>query len=238
MNIIDIVIVLLLAMGAVVGFKRGFTKSLVSFVGFILVVALSFLLKTPVSSFFYEHLPFFKFGGMLKGITVLNIAFYEILAFFLVFGILMALFKILLMATSIFETVLKFTIVLGIPSKILGAIVGVAENFVFAFIILYILSLPFFNVDIVRESKLRKPILESTPILSKAIDNTVQVFDEFVALKDKYEQSTSPMDFNRETLDLFLKYKIIDVESVEKLVQKNKLEIDGINELLNKYKEA
>lgn len=238
MNIIDVVIILLLLMGAVVGFKRGFTKEVISFIGLVLVVALAFMFKNPISVFFYEHLPFFKFGGIFKGVTVLNIALYEVIAFIVVFSILMILFKILLMVSSVFEKILNFTIILGIPSKILGAVVGVIENFIIVFIFLYILSLPIFNIDIVENSKYRKNILNSTPILSKVAENTLNMFEEFGTLTDKYENATNPMEFNRETLDLFLKYKIVTVDSIEKLVEKNKIEIDNIDSLINKYKEA
>ena len=73
MNGFDAAIILILIMGAVVGFKRGFTYEVVSTVGFFLVLILAYFLKNPLSVFLYEHLPFFKFGGIFKGVTVLNI---------------------------------------------------------------------------------------------------------------------------------------------------------------------
>ena len=74
MNIVDVVIILVLLMGAVIGFKRGLTGSLVNFLGFIVVIAAAYLLKNPVSALMYKFLPFFSFGGVIKGVTVLNIA--------------------------------------------------------------------------------------------------------------------------------------------------------------------
>ena len=237
MNVIDIVILILLAFGALVGFKRGFTKELVSFVGFILVVILSFALKDTVSVWLYQVMPFFNFGGILKGVTALNIILYEVIAFLVVFAILMIIFKLVLFATGIIEKIFDLTIVLGIFSKFLGAIVGIVEYFVIIFIVLYVASLPFFNFDILNESKLREPILNNTPILSGMVDKSIQVLNEFAELKDKYETSGSANEFNREALDLFLEYKIISVENVELLVEKDKLSIDRIDELLDKYRE-
>ncbi len=237
MNVIDIAILILLAFGALVGFKRGFTKELVSFVGFILVVILSFALKDTVSVWLYQVMPFFNFGGIFKGVTALNIIVYEVIAFLVVFAILMIIFKLVLFATGIIEKIFDLTIVLGIFSKFLGAIVGVVEYFVIIFIVLYVASLPFFNFDILNESKLRGPILNNTPILSGMVDKSIQVLNEFAELKDKYETSGSANEFNREALDLFLEYKIISVENVELLVEKDKLSIDRIDELLDKYRE-
>lgn len=236
LNWIDIIIIIFILSGAALGFKRGALKQLVSCVGLILVVILSFLLKNPVSIFLYEHLPFFKFGGILKGVTVLNIALYEIIAFLIVFSILMIAFKLILLATTLFEAILKATIVLGIPSKILGAIIGVIEYFIITFIILYVLMLPVFHIPAINDSKLGKNILKSTPILSSMVKDSLKVFDEFTDLKKKYESNTSANQFNLETLDLFLKYNIITIDSVDKLVQKNKLVIDNIDSVRNKYR--
>ena len=58
MNVVDIIILIFLAFGAVLGFKRGFTKQLVSLVGIFAIIILSFLLKNPVSVFLYNNLPF------------------------------------------------------------------------------------------------------------------------------------------------------------------------------------
>lgn len=238
LNIVDIIIILFILSGVVIGFKRGATKQLVSCLGLIVVAILAFFLKNPVSVFLYEHLPFFKFGGILKGVTVLNILLYEVIAFLIVFTLLMIVLKLVMLATTFFEAILKATIVLGIPSKILGAIIGGIEYFVITFIVLYILMLPMFKVPFVNESKGAKRILTSTPILSKMVDKSRTVIDEFASLKEKYKTATNASQFNLETLDLFLKYDIVTVESVDKLVEREKLVIDRIDTVLEKYRKG
>lgn len=238
MNIIDLLIIIFILIGAVVGFKRGFTSSLVNFVGVILVVIIAYFLKNPISEFLMSFCPFFSFGGIIKGVTVLNIAVYEIIAFILVFSLLMIGLKALLMATGILETLLKFTIVLGLPSKILGAIVGLIENYIIVFFVLYILSMPnFLDVGFIKDSTYREPILKNTPILSNVAESTLAVLDEFKGLSDKYTETENSNEFNLETLDLFLKYKVVTVDTVEKLDDSGKIKIEGIETVLNKYRE-
>lgn len=237
-NIIDIGIVIIILFGAVIGFKRGFTKQLVRAIGFILVVLIAFNLKNVVSGFLYQNLPFFNFMGIFKGVTVLNIFLYELIAFLAVMAILMIILRLILFATGMLETVLNFTIVFGLLSKILGAVVGAIEYFVIAFIVLYILMIPLFNFDMVNESKLKDKILNSTPLLSNFVGKTVDVLEEFGTLKDKYEDKTDPNQFNLESLDLFLKYKVIGIESVDKLIDKNKLRIDNVESVLVKYRKG
>lgn len=164
MSVLDIVILIILAFGFLLGFKRGFTRELVSLVGIFVIIVLSFLLKNPVSVFFYNNLPFINFGGFFKDITVINILVYEVLAFFCVFFILTFVFKILICVTKVFEGILKATIILGIPSKILGGILGVIQSLIYIFIVLYILNLPTLNIDL--NSKVADTILNKTPILN------------------------------------------------------------------------
>ncbi len=234
MNIVDILIIVFILLGAFIGFRDGFTKALVNAVGVIIVTVIAYVLKNPVSEILMSFMPFFNFGG----ITSLNIVLYEVIAFLLVFSILMIILKIVAVTTGIFETFLKFTIVLGIPSKILGAVVGAIKNYILVFFALYVLSLPTFaSWSFINESSYREPILSKTPLLSVVASQTVSVFDDFASLKDKYENSDNTNEFNLETIDIFLKYKVVTPKTVNSLIDNGKLDIDGIENVLNKYEE-
>ena len=234
MNIVDILIIVFILLGAFIGFRDGFTKALVNAIGVIVVTAIAYVLKNPVSEILMSFMPFFNFGG----ITSLNIVLYEVIAFLLVFSILMIILKIVAVTTGIFETFLKFTIVLGIPSKILGAVVGAIKNYILVFFALYVLSLPTFaSWSFINESNYREPILSKTPLLSVVAAQTVSVFDDFASLKDKYENSDNTNEFNLETIDIFLKYKVVTPKTVNSLIDNGKLDIDGIENVLNKYEE-
>lgn len=238
MNIIDIIIILFLILGAYIGFKQGFIKSLVSFLGILFVAIIAYFLKNPVSEFLMSFCPFFNFGGIIKGVTVLNIAIYEIIAFILVFSILIIALKALLLATGILETILKFTIILGIPSKILGSIVGIIKHYVIIFFVLYFLSMPnFVDVEFIKNSNYREPILKNTPLLSNVAESTLKVLDEFKGLSDKYTDTENSNEFNLETLDLFLKYKVVTVDTVKKLENNGKIDIKGMDRVISKYEE-
>ena len=128
------------------------------------------------------------------------------------------------------------SIILGISSKILGAILGVLENSILVFVVLYVLSLPIFSIDELKESKLSDKILKNTPFLSAQINKSIAVVDEFVDMKEKYEAATDSNGFNLEALDLLLKHKVVTIESVETLLEKDKLQIENIDSVLEKYK--
>ena len=223
MGIVDIIILIFLAFGALLGFKRGFTRQLVSLVGIFVIIVLSFLFKNPVSVFLYNNLPFFNFGGIFKDITVLNILVYEVIAFFIVFFVLTIIFRILVKITNVFEKILKATIILGIPSKILGAILGVVQNLIYTFIVLYILSLPTFNLTIIKDSKVGNLILDKTPILNKIANKTLSVFNQVVELKEEYDTTTNVGEYNQKTLNIMIESGVITQENAKKLIEKGKI---------------
>ncbi len=238
MSIVDILIMVFIIVGGLVGFRQGFTRSLVNFIGVTLVIVFAFLLKNPVSEILMKTLPFFPFGGFIKGVTVLNIVLYEVIAFAFMFSVLMIVLKILAKTTSVFEKALSFTIVLGFPSKLLGLIIGIIKNYIIVFFVMYFLAMPNFSeVSIVNNSKLKDPILRNTPLLSQVANNAVDVLDEFKDLTKKYKNTSDNNQFNLETLDLFLKYKVTSPKVVKELQEDGKINIDGIDSVLAKYEE-
>ena len=154
--------------------------------------------------------------------------------------LLSVILRVILLATSVFEKILNTTIILGIPSKIAGAFVGLIHHFIVVFIILYILSIFCFDIDFVNESELKNKILNNTPILSDIADKGVEVVNEFLVLKDQYTDKTiSESEFNYRAIELFLKYDIITPEALEKLIEKGKIdEFDNYGDLIKTYKEV
>ncbi len=223
MNVVDILILIFLGFGVLLGFKRGFTRELVSLVGIFVILILSFILKNPISVFLYNNLPFFNFGGIFKDITVLNILVYETISFLIVFLILTIIFRILLSITKIFEKFLTLTIILGIPSKILGAILGLVQYIIYSFIILYILSLPTFNFTLIKDSKLSNTILSKTPILNNVCSKTLDTFNEIMDLKKEYESTNNMTEFNQRALNIMIEKGIITKENAKVLIEKGKI---------------
>ena len=225
MNVVDIIIVIALVLGAIGGFKAGVIKKTADFVGIFLVIILSFYLKNYLSVIMYENLPFINFGGFIKGIEAINILFYEVLAFIIVFSLLMLIHKIVLMLTGLIEKILKATVILSIPSKILGIVVGAIEMYVYVFLVLVVLTLPIINVPYVRDSKVSNFILNNTPILSSVSEEMIDTYNDiYKVVKDK--DSKSNEELNDEVIKLLLDKKVITKESLNKLIDRNKIHLN------------
>lgn len=233
LNIVDAVILLIILLGGVIGFKEGAIKKLTSIVGLVIVVILSFTLKNNLSVFFYENLPFFDLWGAFKGIQVLNIVFYEMLAFIIIASILTIGYQLLLGITGIVEKILKATVILSIPSKILGFFVGLIENYIWVYLCLFVLTLPVFNIRDIYESKVAMFIITKTPILSQYTDKTLDIYHDLYSIIDNRENKDNT-EVNQEAMDLMLKYEIITPESAHKLIDKNKVIVNDDN-FIDKY---
>ena len=125
MNIVDYIIFIILLLHVLKGFKNGLLPTLINFIGMFLVFIIAFYLKTPISIYLYENLPFLSFGGIFKGIIAINILFYEAIAYGLSIILLGIIFTVVKRLSKIIERIIKLTVLLNLPSKILGGIVGV-----------------------------------------------------------------------------------------------------------------
>ena len=177
MNVIDIATVFIILAFGIIGAQRGFFKQIVTTVGFLIVVILSFYLKNPLAEFLSLNLPFLGFSA-----SSFNIMFYQAVAFLIVVAILLAVLNVLIRITNGFEKILKFTSILVLPSKLLGFIAGIVEGFVIMFVALFFLQQPSLKIDVVNESKLSDKILSSTPVLSNVSSNMVNTINDIYEL--------------------------------------------------------
>lgn len=220
MNIVDIIIIALLILGGLIGFKRGFIKSLVIFLGTILVFYLAFKFKSPVAEILYKNFPFFDFNGLKS----LNILLYEGIAFIVLLIVLFIVLKVLIIVSGIIETMLKWTVILAIPSKVLGLVVGLLHFYVIIYITLLILSFPMFNIKSVKESKGRELMLNYTPLLSKVTDTTISTLDKVFDIKE--EDINTDLDkenMDKQILEVIKESGIIAKDNILELIKDGKL---------------
>lgn len=228
-NVIDAIIILFLLTGAVLGFKRGAIQTLATLIGTILIIIIAYYLKNPLSVFLYTYLPFFKLGGIFNGITVINILIYEAIAFLIVLGLLSVLLSVILKITGILSKIVDHSIILTLPSKLIGIVVGFLEAYVFLFVLLFIFSQFSFSSTVLKDSKYTNISLSKTPFTT-GFKNSYNAFNEIRNLGDN---NSSNKDY--EALNTLLKYDIITTDNAHKLVDNGKINIKGSNKLIERY---
>lgn len=224
MNIIDVVIIFGLILGGMAGARNGVFKQTTLLIGTILCFVLSWLLKDFIANFLSYTLPFFNFAGPFKGLTSLNIVMYQLIAFMILMALFTSVLVVLLKITDGFEKFLKFTVLLGIPSKILGFIVGVIEAYVILFAILFFVNQPAFNFGVVNESHFKDPILTSSPGLSNMVGDMNDAINDIYYITKDYHYSNNSNTFNRRVVNSLLEHNVIDEEYLNELRTRGKID--------------
>ena len=221
LNIFDVGIILLLIMFLIVGFKNGVIREAFSLIGIIAVFILSFVFKGLLGNLMCIILPFFKLSGVIEGFSVINILIYQIIAFMLVFAILLTIYEIFLKISKFIQKLVNLTIILILPSKLLGAVVSLIKGVTVLFAVFIVLMIPLKNSELFTGSTMVNQILYKTPILSQSSNNFINTVEEIYNLAEKVSnKEISTNDANLELLDMMLKHKIVDVNNIETVLQK------------------
>lgn len=234
MNIFDIIIVLLIILSAISGFKQGVLKSGVQLIGTILVYVIAFIFKDKIGILLCKIFPFFE----LDGLVTINILIYQLIAFVLIATFLFGIFNLVLKLTGVVQKIVDLTIILTIPSKLLGAVIGLIEGYVVLFIILVILSIPLGNEPIFQESKLANRMINNSPILTKSLGGIAEsLTDIFVITSEITDNGVDKnSQINLDIMETFLKYNVISKEDALSLIDTGKLDsVSGIKELVQNY---
>lgn len=236
-NFIDFFIIIFLAIGIFKGWRSGGISSAINLVGTFLIFVIAYYLKNPVSTFMYQHWPFFSFGGIFQGISVFNILFYEALAYVFCLIILSILLKILLKVTGLVDKLLGSTILIALPSKIVGSICSLLQYFIYVFLLLFLCAQIPITAKYYNESYLGDKIVSHTPILSNITNKLYSSIREVYEVSVKYEGEDDKTNANLLSLGILLKYNIITLDGVNLLVDNGKLKISGIDEFISEWEE-
>ena len=237
LNIFDVGIILLLIMFLIVGFKNGVIREAFALIGIIAVFILSFVFKGLLGNLMCIILPFFKLSGVIEGFSVINILIYQIIAFMLVFAILLTIYEIFLKISKFIQKLVNLTIILILPSKLLGAVVSLIKGVIVLFAVFIVLMIPLKNSELFTGSTMVNQILYKTPMLSQSSNNYINTVEEIYNLAEKVSnKKISTNDANLELLDMMLKHKIVNKSTVESLVKLHKLDdVNNIETVLQKY---
>ncbi len=234
-NIFSIVIVLLILLCGVLGSKRGILKELVIIVGTIVVFALSFFLKDFIAEIFCTYLPFFNFKIPLGNLISLNIIFYQLIAFLILVILFRLILQILIDVTGIFSKIINATIILALPNKLLGFVVGLLEGYILMFIILNVIAIPLSGSELFMESKVRQFIVNDTPVLKDSLGGLNYAIEDVLNLSSNDDRNTNDL----KVIDIMLKYKVVSTDFMNKVKETGKLdEISGLDNIINQYEEG
>lgn len=238
MNIIDYIILGVLLLSALIGFKKGIINSIVAFGGTIIVIVLAFYLKNPISNILYDYVPFFKLFGKFSGVETFNILVIEGLSYAVTLALISAVLGIIAKVTGVVGRLLNTGLILGLPSRILGLICGLLEGVLVSFIIVFLLSMISSTSELVNKSQFSDTLLTKTPILSSYAKDTYNGVNEVYMICINYEDDKDKTLANKESLAVLLKHNIITVDAADKLISKGKLTFEGASDVVDNFRKG
>lgn len=220
--LIDIIIILIVALETYSGYKKGFLESSIKLLGFIGAFVGAYILKSPLSILMYTHLPFFKFDGLFRGMSSLNIVIYEIIAFIVTFILLRIIIKLVAKVLGLVERLLSFIFFIGVPSKILGALVGFVKSIIILYFAIFVFKFGcnFMNISV--GESLADDIV-NIPVLKNVFGNVLNSVDEITAMAREYEDTKDKDEFNNKAMDILLKYNVISKDNLQILIDNGKI---------------
>lgn len=237
-TIINVAIFIIIILGVIFGYKKGFTQGSITFLGFLIMFIGAYYLKNPISILLYKNFPFFNFAGPLKGITTLNILLYELIAYIIVLLLLFIVLRIITVFTKIIDKILSFILALGIPDSLLGAIIGFLEFYLVVYIgvffLVYVSNLSGIKVE---ELGLAQAITK-TPVLKETVGKPLNAFLDITEIINDSQIKETKVDYNYESLNILLKYNIITTDNAKELLINGKLTIPDSGKLISKYEKS
>lgn len=166
---LDLIILIVLLAGLIVGLKRGLIVQLMHIVSFVVALIIAYIYYKPLAEKFVFWVPYpgvtdtGSLGVVIDSLD-LDRTFYRVIAFAVIFFVVKFTLQIV---ASIFDFI-AYLPVLKSLNRILGALFGVIEYYLLLFIVLYVFALlPIEPVqNLMSKSLLSGIILEHTPIIT------------------------------------------------------------------------
>ena len=229
MSIVDIGIIVIMLLFTLLGLKRGVIKSAVKLIGLVVVTIVSFSLKGMLANWLMSFMPFFNFQGIFHDVYAVNILFYEVASFAIVFIVLYSLINVFASLAGIFDKLFKATVILAIPDKIFGAMIGFVEGAMFVFIGIFILSQMPNTSQYVFDSTWGHRILHRTPVIRTVLSGSTLAAEEIYDLALENMDVEDRTEFNIAALRILIKYNIVTPSQVEQFEQDNKVGVQYIS---------
>lgn len=241
MNYFDIIFGIILIVFGIKGYKRGFFRETLNFVGLIVILYISFLLMAPIGNVLLKTLPFLSLSIIGVEMESLNIFFYQVLSFILLSIILYIIWNFILTITGLLSKIIGLNKLLRLPFRLLGAVVGVISGYVILFLILLVIAIPLNSrFTSYKDSKLKDHIINNKLLFTKEVvklnDSINEIYDLTYVIDKDEKRLKHSNTYNAKVMDIMLKNRMVEKETIDELIKRNKIHTySELNKILEKY---
>lgn len=231
MSYVDLGLLMILIISVLVGYKSGVIKSTVRLLVLLISAIVAYQFKGYLASFLITFMPMMDFGGIFDGITSISILFYHGASFLVIFIILYSILNIIVTLAGFLDKILKMTVILYLPDKILGAVIGFIQGTMFAFVIIFVLAQIPYTQSYVIDSTYGYQILNRTPIIRTVLADCTVISGEIadIIVNVDTDDEDYVADTQMAVLNVFVKYGLITSETAQTLVDDEKIYLPGVS---------
>lgn len=228
MKIIEIIILVIMLLGVLIGLKKGAVKEIFELIGTVAILIISFLLKSYLSALLIKTMPFFNFKGYV-GLYSLNFLIYDVISFVIVFVLLYCILNILINIAGFIDYLVKLSLVYNVLSKIVGATLGLVNGLIFVFVALYIMLQIPYTQKYVMESSMATKIVERMPVLNVTFSKGILVGEDvYLKLKDYSFNEEDVENMNITIATSVAKYALVEKPLIQASIDNGKLHLNHV----------
>lgn len=228
MKIVEIAILIIILLGALIGFKKGAIKEIFELVGTVSIIIISYLLKGYLANALIKFLPFFNFKGYV-GLYSINFIIYDVISFIIIFILLYCVLNILLDLAGFIDKLINLSVIFALPSKIIGLVLGMVNSLIFVFLLCYIAMQIPYTQKYVMESSLSTKILERTPIVNVVCSKGILVGEDVYNKLSNYSfKEEDTQDMNLQIATSVAKYGLVDKVRIQEAINAGKLNLEHV----------
>ena len=125
------------------------------------------------------------------------------------------------------EGLLKLTVILAIPSKILGALLGLIEGILVSFLLCFVFLHLAPTEKYVMDSKLAIVLLERSPFIGRMTTSTTLALEDINNIVNSLKEDDNRSDANFKVLHQLIYWKVITVDEAQTLIDNKKIVFDN-----------
>ena len=191
MTIFDIIIIVIILLGLIIGWNRGMIKIGVDLLILFFSMLLSSILKNVVFNLTYLYIPVIK----IKGLSSLYLILYQLIIYVFLLLLFIGIFNLILRKLKLDDKLLTESISSSPASRVIGAIIGMPFMIFILYNLILILNFPIINIDFIKDSSLSNNFMERTLLLKNT--NISLYYTEY----DTYYTLLDLTDDNKDSID-------------------------------------
>ena len=229
MTWVGMIVLVLVALGGFLGWRKGALRGLVNLVGLAAIIILSFQFKDFLGTIIVRFMPFLNFAGDYVNIFAVNFLFYQAIAFLIVFLLLYCVLNILINLSGMVEVLDRFTKIFELPSKIVGAIFGVFDMLIYVFLIGFVFLAVPTTAKYIMEDKVAITVVKQTPILSSVFGYSIRVEQtQYNIVKDSKKTEEGAKDASLAIVRDLIGYDVVEADLIQETIDNGKLHLENV----------